>query len=149
MVVNIKIRAQTDLILVEVQQNGGLARARIVSGMYQGAASQPLLCVGGAGSRDLYQASFPGHTQLHADWKWPENEVITLRNEDFRNIANAARIWNRQFRNKNTLVLTFDPLVCALALEYDVVCYLVRVLALSMLKDTQFAEVAIKHSSLA
>lgn len=40
-------------------------------------------------------------------------------------------------------MLTFDPLICMLALEYDMVHYLVRVLALSMLKDMKFAEVVI------
>ena len=48
----------------------GLARARIVSGML-----------------------FPGHTQLHTDWEWPENEATmyhNIRNEDFRNAAQQA-----------------------------------------------------------
>ena len=38
----------------------------------------------------MYQASFPGHTQLHADWEWPENEATMYHNfgnEDFRNAA--------------------------------------------------------------
>ena len=67
-----------------------------------------------------YHASFPGHTQLHADWVWPENEATkyhNFRNEDFRNsYINAGQrgFGNRYFRNryrldKNTLVLTFDP----------------------------------------
>ena len=75
---------------------GGLARARILSGMYQ--------------------ASFPGHTQLHADWEWPENEATMYHNfgnEDFRNAAERG-FGNRHFRNRyrldeKTLLLTFDP----------------------------------------
>ena len=70
-----------------------MARARIVSGM-----------------------SFPGHTQLHTDWEWSENEATmyhSIRNEDFRNAAQQA-FENRYFRNRyrldeNTLLLTFDP----------------------------------------
>ena len=79
--------------------------------------------MGGAGfniSGMVSSTSFPGHTQLHADWEWPENEATMyhkFRYEDFRNsYINAGQpgFGNRYFRNRyrleeNTLVLTFDP----------------------------------------
>ena len=65
-----------------------------------------------------------------------KNEIGNLQYVQIRN----AQDWKSETEIENHVVLTFDPLIGSPVLEYDAVCSLVSVLALSMLKDTQFVK---------